>query len=72
MDIPRIITNRREALSNSTVCVQYRNHPRGYYSHMLQRNTVRYDVRLGTAPYRAVFCSILRQGKVPGTIVWGY
>ncbi len=51
MVIPRIITNRLEALSDSTVCVQYRNHHRDY-SHMLQRNTVRYDVGLGTVPYR--------------------
>ncbi len=71
MDIPRIITNRREAMFDSTVCVQYRNYPRDY-SHMLQRNTVWYDVRLGTVPYRAVFCCILRQGKVPDTIVWRY
>ena len=71
MVIPRIITNRLEALSDSTVCVQYRNHPRDY-SHMLQRNTVRYDVRLGTVPYRALFCCISRQGAVPGIIVWGY
>ncbi len=71
MDIPRIITNRREALSDSTVCVQYRNYSRDY-SHMLQRNTARYDVGFGTVPYRAVFWCILRQGKVPGTIVWRY
>jgi hypothetical protein len=50
---------------------QYYNYPRDY-SHMLQRNTVRYDFRLGTVPYRAVFCCILRQGKVLGTIVWRY
>ncbi len=51
MVIQRIITNRLEALSDSTVCVQYHSHPRDY-SHMLQRNTVRYDVGLGTVPYR--------------------
>ncbi len=66
-----IITNRREAVSDSTVCVQYHNYPRDY-SHMFQRNTVRYDVGLGTVPYRAIFCHILRQGIVPDTIVWGY
>ena len=38
---------------------------------MLKKNTVRYDVRLGTVPYRAVFCCILRQGKVPDTILFG-
>ncbi len=51
MDIPMIITNRLEALFDNTVCVQYRNYPRDY-CHMLQRNTVRYDVGLGTVPYR--------------------
>ncbi len=51
MVIPRIITNRLEALYDSTVCVQYRNYPRDY-SHMLQRNTARYDDGLGTVPYR--------------------
>jgi hypothetical protein len=71
MDIPRIITNKREALSYSTVYVQHRNYPQDY-SHMLQRNTVRYDVRLGTVPYRVVFCCILRQGTEPGALVWGY
>jgi hypothetical protein len=71
MDSPRILTYRRETLFGSTVCVQYRNYPR-VYSHMLHINTVRYDVLLGTVPYRAVFCCVLRQGTVPGTIVWGY
>ena len=55
MVIPRIITNRPEALSDSTVCVQYRNYPRDY-SHMLQRNTVRYDAELGTVPCRTARC----------------
>jgi len=71
MVIPRVVTNRREALSRSAVCEHYHNYPRDY-SHMLQRNTVRHDVRLGTVPHRAAFCCILRQGTVPGTIVWGY
>ena len=70
MDIPRIITNKREALFDSTVSVQYHNYPRDY-SHMLQRNAARYDVRLGTVPCRAIFyCCILRQGTI--TIVRGY
>ena len=60
MDIPRIITNRRETLSDGTVCVQYRNYPRDYI-YMLQRNTVRYDVRLNFV----VFFGKVRYRRVP-------
>ena len=65
MDIPRIITNIRQALSDSTICVRYRNFPRDY-SHKLQRNTVpvRYGTMLGSVRYRTVLYFVVFYGKV--------